>query len=87
MTIALHEERSSVKLFGDPDWHANFGPGRIAILPSDGTVVGERIDPQASFVGHEGQRLGTRYIAFVSTAMLYLPKTRFERSGGAGRRP
>jgi hypothetical protein len=53
MTVALHEERSSVKPFGDPDWHTDFTPGRIAILRSDGSVVGERIDPRVSFAGHE----------------------------------
>jgi hypothetical protein len=40
MTAGPHEERSSGKLFGDPDWHTDFTPGRIAILKSDGTAVG-----------------------------------------------
>ena len=53
MTVALHEERSSVAPFGDPDWHTEFTPDRIAILRSDGTVVAERDDPRASFAGHE----------------------------------
>src|SRR5689334_24496910 len=29
MTAWLHEERSSVAPFGDPDWHTDFTPGRI----------------------------------------------------------
>jgi hypothetical protein len=53
MTVSLHEERSSVAPFGDPDWHTEFTPDRIAILRSDGTVVAERHDPRASFAGHE----------------------------------
>jgi hypothetical protein len=53
MTVALHEERSSLKPFGDPDWHTDFTPNRIAIARGDGTIVGERIDPRASFSGHE----------------------------------
>ncbi len=32
MTVSLHEERSSVTPFGDPDWHTEFTPDRIAIL-------------------------------------------------------
>ncbi len=53
MTVWLHEERSSVAPFGDPEWHTEFTPDRIAILRSDGTVVAERHDPRASFAGHE----------------------------------
>jgi hypothetical protein len=53
MIVSLHEERSSVAPFGDPDWHTEFTPDRIAILRSDGTVVAERDDPRASFAGHE----------------------------------
>jgi hypothetical protein len=52
MTVWLHEERSSVAPFGDPNWHTDFVPGRIAIEQSDGTVVAERDDPVASFAGH-----------------------------------
>src|SRR5918997_403481 len=53
MTVSLHEERSSVSPFGDPDWHTEFTPDRIAILRGDGTVVAQRDDPRASFAGHE----------------------------------
>ena len=53
MTVSLHEERSSVAPFGDPDWHTEFTPDRIAILRGDGTVVAERHDPRTSFAGHE----------------------------------
>lgn len=53
MTVWLREERSSVAPFGDPDWHTEFTPDRIAIVRSDGTVVAERNDPRASFAGHE----------------------------------
>lgn len=52
MTVWLHEERSSVTRFGNPDWHTEFVPGRIAIMQSDGGVVAERLDPRASFAGH-----------------------------------
>src|SRR5262245_53795027 len=30
MTVSLHEERASVAPFGDPDWHTEFTPDRIA---------------------------------------------------------
>jgi hypothetical protein len=53
MTVSLHEERASVAPFGDPDWHTEFTPERIAILRGDGTVVTERQDPRTSFAGHE----------------------------------
>jgi hypothetical protein len=53
MTVSLHEERSSLKPFGDPDWHTEFTPNRIAIVRGDGTVVAERHDPRTSFKGHE----------------------------------
>ena len=53
MTAWLHEQRSSVAPFGDPDWHTDFTPGRIAILKSDNSVVAERDDPRTSFAGHE----------------------------------
>ena len=53
MTVSLHEERASVAPFGDPDWHTEFTPDRIAILRDDGTVVAERDDPRTSFAGHE----------------------------------
>jgi hypothetical protein len=52
MTVSLHEERSQVKPFGNPDWHTDFSPGRIAILQSSGAVVAERDTPRASFAGH-----------------------------------
>jgi hypothetical protein len=52
MTVSLHEERASVKPFGDPDWHTEFTPDRIAIVRSDGSVVKERMHPRASFAGH-----------------------------------
>ena len=53
MTASLHEEVASVAPFGDPDWHTEFTPERVAILRGDGTVVAERRDPRASFAGHE----------------------------------
>jgi hypothetical protein len=45
MTFSLHEERASVVPFGDPDWHTELTPDRIAILRGDGTVVAERTIP------------------------------------------
>jgi hypothetical protein len=32
MTVSLREERASVAPFGDPDWHTEFTPDRIAIV-------------------------------------------------------
>jgi hypothetical protein len=53
MTVSLHEERSSVKPFGDPDWQTSFVPEHIAILKGDGSIVSQRDNPRQSFVGHE----------------------------------
>jgi hypothetical protein len=53
MTVSLKEEYSSVSPFGNPDWHTEFVPGRIAIVTSSGQVVSERNDPRASFAGHQ----------------------------------
>src|SRR5262245_64322741 len=49
MTVSLHEQSSSVAPFGDPDWHTEFTPHRIAIVRGDGNVVTERHDPHTSF--------------------------------------
>lgn len=53
MTVQLHQQRASLRPFGDTDWHTDFAPSRIAILRSDGSVVAERNDPRAAFAGHE----------------------------------
>lgn len=52
MTVSLHEERASLRPFGDLDWHTQFTPGRIAIVRSDGSLVKERTNPRASFADH-----------------------------------
>jgi hypothetical protein len=52
LTVALHQEWSSLTPFGQPDWRTDFTPDRIAIKASDGTIVAERADPRASFAGH-----------------------------------
>lgn len=53
MSVLIHEEFASLAPFGQPDWHTEFTPDRVAILRDDGTVVTERRDPRASFAGHE----------------------------------
>lgn len=53
MTVALHHEWASVEPFGAPDQKTDFTPGRMAIEKTDGSVVAERVDPRASFAGHE----------------------------------
>ena len=53
MRVSLHEEVASVAPFGDPDWHTEFTPDRVAILRDNGSVVTERRDPRSSFAGHE----------------------------------
>jgi hypothetical protein len=53
MTVWLHEQRASVAPFGNPDWHTEFTPDRIAIVRSDGTVVAERHHSRTAFAGHE----------------------------------
>src|SRR3954447_6978873 len=51
MTVSLHEERASVKPFGDPDWHTEFTPERIAIVRSDGSGV--KVRAPAETVSHQ----------------------------------
>ena len=53
MTVALHQEWSSVAPYGAPDQKTDFTPDRIAIEKLDGQVVAERNDPRASFERHE----------------------------------
>lgn len=53
MKVWLHEERASVKPFGDPDWHTEFTHDKVAIIRGDGSVVSERPAPRAAFAGHE----------------------------------
>jgi hypothetical protein len=53
ITVELHHQCASLKPFGDPDWHTEFTPDRIAIVRSDGSIVAERDDPRAAFAGHE----------------------------------
>jgi hypothetical protein len=55
ITDSLHEERASVAPFGDPDWHAEFTPDRIAILRS----AGVHTDPAASGLPATSARLRT----------------------------
>jgi hypothetical protein len=53
MTVWLHEERSSVSLYGAPDQRTIFTPDRIAIEKLDGTLAAERLAPRDSFAGHQ----------------------------------
>ena len=52
MRVFLHEERASVAPFGDPDWHTEFTPHRVAIETTRGDVVQERSNPRAAFSDH-----------------------------------
>ncbi len=45
MTIDLRREWGSLDPFGNPDWHTDFTPDRIAIIARDGAIVAERSDP------------------------------------------
>lgn len=38
ITVWLHDERSSLKPFGDPNWHSDFVPNHVAIEHADGTL-------------------------------------------------
>lgn len=53
MTVWLHHEKASVIPFGAPNQRTAFTPDRIAIETTDGGLVAERLDPRASFAGHE----------------------------------
>src|SRR5262249_46210808 len=52
MTVALHREWASVRLFGAADQKTDFTPERVAIEKLDGRVVAERRNPRESFAGH-----------------------------------
>jgi hypothetical protein len=53
MTAWLHEERSSVCPYGQPDQRTMSTSDRIAIEKLDGTLVSERRAPRDSFAGHQ----------------------------------
>jgi hypothetical protein len=53
MTAALHHEWASVQPFGADDQKTDFTPQRIAVEKLDGQIVSERVNPRASFSGHE----------------------------------
>lgn len=53
MTVWLHEQRASVMPFGAPNQRTAYTPSRIAIETTDGQLRAERLDPRASFQGHE----------------------------------
>src|SRR5215813_8309463 len=53
MTAWLHEERSSVHPFGQPDLRTMSTPDRVAIEKLDGTLVSDRHAPRDSFAGHQ----------------------------------
>lgn len=53
MTVHLHQQSASLRPFGDPDWHTEFTPDRIAIVRSAGSTVAERENPRSSFAGHD----------------------------------
>jgi hypothetical protein len=50
---ALHTEELSLAPFGQPTWRMVFTPSRVAIEADDGSVMAERLDPRASFAGHD----------------------------------
>lgn len=52
VTVTLHEKTASISPYGQPDWRIAFTPDRIAIETTMGALVGERVDPRASFAGH-----------------------------------
>jgi hypothetical protein len=54
-TVWLHQQRCTLKPFGDPDWLSDFTPSRIAIFGRDGSLVADRDSPRASFAGHTKQ--------------------------------
>lgn len=53
MSVWLHEQRSSVSPYGEPDQRTMFTPDRIAIEKLDGKTVAERWAPKDSFAGHQ----------------------------------
>lgn len=53
MTVALHEQRASLKPFGAPGQRTDYSPQRIAIEREDGSVLAELLQPRDSFAGHQ----------------------------------
>ena len=52
MAVWLKYERSSLAPYGASDQLTDFTRGRIAIEKTDGSLIAERRDPLAAFVGH-----------------------------------
>ena len=52
-TVELRREWGSLAPFGNPDWHTDFTPDRIAILDRAGNILAERRAPRAAFAGHD----------------------------------
>ena len=52
--VWLHEERITLKPFGDPDWRCDFVPNRVTISAGDDTIVDDRQDPSTIFARHDG---------------------------------
>lgn len=53
VTVELRREWGSLAPFGNPDWHTDFTPDRIAILDRAGNILAERRAPRAAFAGHD----------------------------------
>jgi hypothetical protein len=53
MVVGLQREWSSLRPYGAKDQRTSFTPDRIAVERLDGEVLAERLDPRASFDGHE----------------------------------
>lgn len=52
-TISLHEQSTSAVPVGNPERRILFRPDRVAIEKANGELIGERINPRASFEGHD----------------------------------
>lgn len=51
-TCQLHEQKTVVRPFGDPNYVMTFVPDRVVIETTGGDIVAERDNPRAAFDGH-----------------------------------
>ena len=62
LTISLHEEKTSLFPFGQPDWSMTFTPNRVAIQTVTGAIIAERVDPRASFTARRSRNQAEAFL-------------------------
>jgi hypothetical protein len=69
VTVDLRDEKASHWPFGSPDRRSRFEPQRVAIEDANGSVLGELLQPRASFGGHAATWSDLQLAYFAGYAM------------------